>query len=804
MTTWILLGLLASAAGEPFTTLPTAGTNLAFGKVVQFDPAPNYSQCDDDDDIRQLCDGIYNGCRWADKGTVGWIKRDRVKLIDIDLGAAYPIDKVTFDTVTGLASQVTFPAAVLVFASTNGEQYRYLGDVLTESLPQERGMLNHRFVLGQLKGWGRYVRLAIISGGFYVFCDEIEILQGKHTEIEATFLDPDPIPAEAVRAYAMERISWSTQKNATLTLLREAKTAIAARAALLKDDPTIAAAQKIIEHGRKHVMIDPTVTSANYGQGPPYRTLDWQAFAAVGNINAALWPGQSAVVWQDNDWNWLHPLDSPLGMETGANVHVDMMQNEWATASFVITSTSDRSQPLSISADVFQGPTAVTSGPVLKISHVVHSEAFGFNYRDDVIVPIDEEPVVLRPGVAKRIWLTFKTRDKNIVPGTYTSTIKVLSGKATIARVPVALRVWPFRFPDNVSLHSNTWGYFDQIALQEREKSAAQNLADHYNTTFTLHHSWIPYPKPDSAGNFTQPLDFTRMDQMLEWCPDVRLWLIWPGFEWGFCRLGTEEYGSPVWEKVFTQWVTQIRDHLGEKGITKDRFAWYWIDESNEGEEWEKLCLRPSKLIKTIDPEMQVWTNPQVKTSQGVREIEEGLPYCDMYCPVFGSIARNPKVLEICHRTRRKSWTYVCSSEKNRNPFAYYRWFAWNAWKLNLGGIGMWVYVDDNNMTFSDYTDGVSYGMVYRGDHGILDSKRWDAWRQGIADYEYLRMLRDAVDTAKRAGTDPERYLKAERILSQDVDRVVGKEQQGDPALSALPDQLRVQILKCLIALRDV
>jgi len=81
-----------------------------------------------------------------------------VKLIDIDLGAAYPIDKVTFDTATGLASQVTFPAAVLVFASTNGEQYRYLGDVLTESLPQESGMLNHRFVLDQLTGWGRYVR----------------------------------------------------------------------------------------------------------------------------------------------------------------------------------------------------------------------------------------------------------------------------------------------------------------------------------------------------------------------------------------------------------------------------------------------------------------------------------------------------------------------------------------------------------------------------------------------------------------------------------------------------------------------
>lgn len=797
----MLLIALAAAPVEPSVTKPTDGTNLALGKVVRFDPVPNYHQCRDDDDVRQLCDGVYNGCRWADRGTVGWTRLDRVKLIDIDLGAAFPIEKVTFDSVTGLASQVTFPAAVLVFASNDGEQYRYLGDVLTEAIPQEAGLLNHRFVIGKLKGWGRYVRLAIISGGFFVFCDEIEILQGDHTEAEAAFLDPDPIPVGDVRAYATARIDWATQKNSTLMLLREARKATAARVDLVRNPQRIAAVRSLIEAGHQRVMIDPSVTSADYKQGPPYRDLDGQAFAAVGNLNAALWPEQPVVVWKTNDWTWLRPLDAPLGIKPGANIRVDMMQNEWATASFVVTSASDQWQQLSFSASSFEGPATITSAQVLKIAHVVHAEAMGFNFRDDAMVPIEEGPVRLGPGVAKRIWLTFKTRHKDVTPGTYSSTIEVLAGGTPVATVPVRLRVWPFHFPEDVSLHSNTWGYFDQVVLQGREKAAAQNLADHYNTAFTLHHSWIPYPKPDSEGNFTEPLDFTRMDQMLKWCPDVRLWLIWPGFEWSFCQLGTKEYGTPLWEKVFTKWVTQIRDHLAEKGVPKERFAWYWLDEANSGHEWESLCLRPSQLVKAIDPGMQVWMNPKAKTPQGVREIEEGLPYFDMYCPVLGSINGNSKVLDICHRTRLKSWTYVCSSEKNRDPFAYYRWFSWNAWKLGLGGIGMWVYVDENNMTFSDYTDGVSYGMVYRGDHGIIDSKRWEAWRQGIADYEYLRMLRDVVDAAKKSGTDPERLQEAEHILSEGVDQVVTEHQHDPPAKSALADQLRVQILECLTTL---
>ena len=70
MRTWMLLILLTSGAAVRSATLPTEGTNLALGKVAQFDPAPNYHQCRDDGDARQLFDGVYNGSAWTDTRTV--------------------------------------------------------------------------------------------------------------------------------------------------------------------------------------------------------------------------------------------------------------------------------------------------------------------------------------------------------------------------------------------------------------------------------------------------------------------------------------------------------------------------------------------------------------------------------------------------------------------------------------------------------------------------------------------------------------------------------------------------------------
>ncbi len=348
--------------------------------------------------------------------------------------------------------------------------------------------------------------------------------------------------------------------------------------------------------------------------------------------------------------------------------------------------------------------------------------------------------------------------------------------------MPVRQRIFPLRFPGAPVLHSNTWGYFNEKAIVGREAEAARNLLDHYNTSLVLNHSYLPYPKPDAQGNFTAPLDFTKLDQMLAWNPQCRLWLLWAGFEFGFDRLGTPRFGGPVWDKVFAQWVTQIRDHLGAKGIGRDRFAWYWRDEPGD-KEWLERCVPASEALKRVDAQMLTWENPTERVTPQM--LEDALPVFDMYCPSIGEVGNAARVA-VCNRTKRPSWLYACASEKNCDPWAYYRWLSWKAFKLGFGGIGMWVYVDGNSVHASDYLGGVSYSLVYGAPEGLRNSKRWEAWRQGIADYQALWMLREAAAKAKQAGAKADAVARAEELLGQGVDEVVGESPHGGDATHPL------------------
>ncbi|NUQ63918.1 MAG: DUF4091 domain-containing protein [Pirellulales bacterium] len=771
----------------------SAAVNLALGKTCAFSPSPNYSLCTDAGDAADLTDGKYNGCLWQDKGTVGWnVGRNRSFTIDLDLASEQPVSEVHFDTVTG-GSQVTFPSAVLVFISSNGKEYRYLGDVLAESQPQEK-FLNHRFVLEKVKGWGRYVRLAVLPAGFYVFCDEIEVRRGEHTAAEAVWADEKPLAAGEIVQYAIGRKPWVDQKNTTLALLRLASEAVAERRTLGAAGTNCDAAMEAIEDARGEVLPARQVQEADYWQGPPYRSFDRAAFAAIGRVNAVMWPESPVRLWQDKGWTWLKPLAAPLGAPP--TLRIDMMGNERACASFNITSASDAPQELQLEVADFDGPRKLPAAQVLSLGQIVHTEAFGYNYRDDAIVPVAAgEKFRLPAGLSKRIWLTFKTRGQDIQPGDYRSTIVVRGGGKEVGQVPLRLRVWPIRFPDRVTCASSTWGYYYEKAIAGRELEASQNLRDHYNTSLVINHNYLPYPAPDKDGNFTVPLDFSRLDQMIAWYPDCPQWLLWAGFEFGWDRLGLPQYGGPVWERVFRQWVTQIRDHLAEKGIGRERFAWYWMDEPGE-KAWIERCLPASKLLKQIDPQMRTWENP----TSGVtaRSLEEARPYFDIYCPSSGAVA-DGAILAACRGNKLPSWIYACASEKNSDPFAYYRWMAWKAYQIGFGGVGMWVYVDENCGTFSDYTSGVSYALIYGGPNGIVNSKRWEAWRQGIGDFEYLTMLRTRMNAAKTAGAKPEAVARAERLLSQGVDRVVGDSPHGgDATQPQAPDELRLQILECL------
>ena len=174
--------------------------NLALGRPYTFSHPPNYGGCTDPGDAADLTDGVRNGSVWSKKGTVGWVSGAQSKSIEIDLGQICSVDGLTFASGADTRTQVTFPLAVMVFLSDDGRTYSYAGDLINEAVNQEQHAI-HTFKIEGLADQARFVRLQTISGGYYVFVDEIEVLGSKKDGLKPQDrkLTPDSFSVNTVR-----------------------------------------------------------------------------------------------------------------------------------------------------------------------------------------------------------------------------------------------------------------------------------------------------------------------------------------------------------------------------------------------------------------------------------------------------------------------------------------------------------------------------------------------------------------------------------------------------------------------------
>ena len=85
-----------------------------------------------------------------------------------------------------------------------------------------------------------------------------------------------------------------------------------------------------------------------------------------------------------------------------------------------------------------------------------------------------------------------------------------------------------------------------------------------------------------------------------------------------------------------------------------------------------------------------------------------------------------------------------------------------------------------------------------------------EAIREGVEDYEYLRMLRDRLAELQKKGTKGKAVLAAEALLASAAERVTAcLKQPGDinwrePKDRFIADQVRVEILTALLALEGL
>jgi len=105
-------------------------------------------------------------------------------------------------------------------------------------------------------------------------------------------------------------------------------------------------------------------------------------------------------------------------------------------------------------------------------------------------------------------------------------------------------------------------------------------------------------------------------------------------------------------------------------------------------------------------------------------------------------------------------------------PLGFYRAQPWLAWHWGIEGGGWWVYYSDDLWGTAPDRE-PSYGAVVPDGRTLVDSRRWEAMRDGIEDFNALALLNEWAD----AKGDQQ----AKAVIREAVAYVAGRALPGTP-----------------------
>jgi hypothetical protein len=343
--------------------------------------------------------------------------------------------------------------------------------------------------------------------------------------------------------------------------------------------------------------------------------------------------------------------------------------------------------------------------------------------------------------------------------------------------------------------------------------------------------------------------DFSRVDPYLERLveKDMRFNIFAPSF-WHqaenmfrmnpllapFAHLGDRVFESPEFDQVVADLLMSYVAHLKEKGWLEHAFAYVW-DEPPERHygHMRKMC----DLVKKVAPELK-----RLTVANHPPEPLEG--YSDIWCPNVGAgpeeaegrYERDRAFYERRQRAGDEVWWYIaCAPHPYPNFFLDYpaldcRIPFWMTWRYGLDGLAYW------NLNVWDYdVPGMSHGrnfrdsanerwpqaawdpswtcsancevapcqgngqLIYPGPEGPIGSLRLKVIRDGIEDYEVLRLLeeRTAAVADRRDSAEKDALLsRSEQLLTAArCAACTTQDYERDPAkLLSLRDRIGEQV----------
>ena len=543
----------------------------------------------------------------------------------------------------------------------------------------------------------------------------------------------------------------------------------------------------------------------------PDRMREVKAKAAIldRELRRAVLVDRGVIIWSCNAMEVPHPSDLPApGVESAKRLDIRVLGDEWESAAIVVTNLTDQTLDGQVILTDFvtaDGKLKAPGWDVLQVRTApLYTLETGRKLRDPL--PRLQEGDLFRaaPDENELLWLTFKSR--GLAPGRYTSKMTVRSLDDVVQQeIELVLRVYPVKLGAEGRPKVNVWNSMLRGSSWEEK---VQNVRDYYHTESHIS-SWdeVPFFTADVDGNILDDeLDFAKYDKGMDKrvAADFDHYLIrmatkhkpfWPvRRENGSVSFNFKQW-SPKYRELFRTWLLAFRDHMAEKGLPCDKWAFYIVDEPAAGEQREQVRLI-AKAVREIDPNIMTYVT--LPPEGAPEEMIEMSKYLRIIQTPWGL---RPSTFKRIKANVDELWHYsVCS---RRNPYfsVYRRSLCWDTREAGFVGTGFWVWDSQSQYDFL-WRD--KEGTIFPAVYGYLDrplvtSLRAEAFREGIEDWKYVLMLDDAIARAKDAGVDAAVVAAAQKYRNEDV-----SSPEDAAAVYRFRDQARGHLIALHVALGDV
>ncbi|MBN1348458.1 VCBS repeat-containing protein [candidate division KSB1 bacterium] len=520
------------------------------------------------------------------------------------------------------------------------------------------------------------------------------------------------------------------------------------------------------------------------------------------------------VCWEDlNPWDDTPPhQDYPNSDLSRSAIEVLALGNETETRAINITSFCSRAQILKIKPVTWQdssGSTLTHKG-VIEFREGIEIGTVENNTIMDALPRLNEASTIVVPAESTRqLWLTFRTH--GLKPGSYIAdlTLYSLGVENPEQNAKLVLTVAPVALPEKSRLSFYTWAHLGADASHPLSQKKFADLLDHGITVFGIS---APVQRFDEAGNLTGEVDWAQHDAWMLKFKGKGIVLV-PSFQHTIQGPASAPLWSDTWKKAYIAGIRRYVAHVRQLGFNYDDFALYPVDEPwLTGMAGVKILYDCASLAKQADARIQIYCDPAgMPTPENSAEM---VPYVDIWMPMIDLLKREDKsLLNFYKSTGAKVWAYEAPGPtKLLKPLGLYRMQPWLAFRYGLTGCGIWTYDYKNIWTTNQPAPfHFSYSTIYDDGESIVTSRRWEAYRDGVEDFNLLTLLRDEIDRNKANKQLAKLAKTAEELLHRALMEVTAKQELADSNNRFLfdydPDyptliKYREQLIDMLVKLR--